>query len=72
MKKPKLLAALLAGALLVQQSAVACTNILVTKGASKTGSTMISYSADSHTLYGELYYRPAGDYPAGTMMKVYE
>lgn len=72
MKKTKLFAALLSGVFLAQQSAVACTNILVTKGASKTGSTMISYSADSHTLYGELYYRPAADYPAGTMMKVYE
>lgn len=73
MKKTKLFAALLAGALLSGgPSAMACTNILVTKGASKTGSTMISYSADSHTLYGELYYRPAADYPAGTMMKVYE
>lgn len=50
----------------------ACTNILVTKGASKDGSTMVSYSADSHTLYGELYFRPAATYPKGTMMPVYE
>jgi len=33
---------------------------------------MISYSADSHVLYGELYYRPAADYPAGTLVDVYE
>ncbi|WP_298064327.1 C69 family dipeptidase, partial [uncultured Rikenella sp.] len=72
MKKTKLFAALLASAILGLPGASACTNILVTKGASKTGSTMISYSADSHTLYGELYYRPAADYPAGAMMKVYE
>lgn len=50
----------------------ACTNILVTKGASKDGSTMISYSADSHVLYGALYFRPAADYPEGTMVKVYD
>lgn len=50
----------------------ACTNFLITKGASKDGSTMISYAADSHTLYGELYYRPAADYPDGTMMDIYE
>lgn len=50
----------------------ACTNILVTKGASKDGSTMISYSADSHVLYGELYFRPAATYPKGTMLKVYD
>ena len=50
----------------------ACTNFIVTKGASKNGSVMITYSADSHVLYGELYYRPARDYPAGSMVDVYE
>lgn len=50
----------------------ACTNYLVTKGASTDGSTMISYAADSHALYGELYFRPAANYPAGAMVKVYE
>ena len=54
------------------QSTKACTNFIVTKGASKDGSVMITYSADSHVLYGELYYRPARDYPAGSMMDVYE
>ncbi|MCC6396399.1 MAG: C69 family dipeptidase [Bacteroidetes bacterium] len=47
-----------------------CTNVLVTKGASKDGSTMITYAADSHTLYGELYFRPAADYPDGAMVDV--
>ena len=28
----------------------ACTNVLVTKGASTDGSNMISYAADSHQL----------------------
>ena len=37
----------------------ACTNVLVTKGASTDGSNMISYAADSHQLYGELYFSPA-------------
>ncbi len=50
----------------------ACTNFLITKGASADGSTMISYAADSHVLYGELYHWPAADYPEGTMLKVYE
>lgn len=45
----------------------ACTNFLFTKSATKDGSTMITYAADSHVLYGELYYRKAADYPAGTM-----
>ncbi len=50
----------------------ACTNFLITKGASVDGSTMISYAADSHVLYGELYHWPAMDWPAGTMLDVYE
>lgn len=49
-----------------------CTNFLITRGATKDGSTMITYSADSHTLYGELYYRPAADWPAGTLLDIYE
>ena len=52
--------------------AMACTNFIITKGASKDGSVMVSYAADSHTLYGELYYRPAADYPLGTLMDVVE
>ncbi len=50
----------------------ACTNYLITKGASTDGSTMISYAADSHVLYGELYHWPAAKYPEGAMMSVYE
>lgn len=57
---------------LMVNTADACTNFLVTKGASVDGSTMITYAADSHYLFGELYFRPAADYPAGTMMKIYE
>lgn len=50
----------------------ACTNFLITKGASTDGSCMISYAADSHVLYGELYHYPAADYPEGTMLDVYD
>ncbi|HPW66102.1 MAG TPA: C69 family dipeptidase [Salinivirgaceae bacterium] len=50
----------------------ACTNYLVTKGASTDGSTMVTYSADSHQLYGEVYYWPAAKYKPGTMLKIYE
>ena len=50
----------------------ACTNFIFSKGATVDGSVMITYSADSHTLYGELYYKPAKDYPAGAMVDVYE
>ncbi len=50
----------------------ACTNYLVTKGASKDGSTMISYAADSHVLYGALYHWPAATWPEGSMLDIYE
>lgn len=58
--------------LAVNPTANACTNYLVTKGASVDGSTMISYSADAHVLYGELYHWSAGTWPQGTMMDVNE
>ena len=50
----------------------ACTNFLITKGASTDGSCMISYAADSHVLYGELYHYPAADHAPGTMRDVYD
>ncbi|HUI32868.1 MAG: C69 family dipeptidase [Dysgonamonadaceae bacterium] len=49
-----------------------CTNFLIGKNASTDGSTMISYSADSYNLYGELYHWPAKTYKKGDMLKVYE
>ena len=58
--------------LLGMTKASACTNFLVTKGASVDGSTMISYAADSHVLYGELYHYPAADYPEGAMRDLYD
>jgi len=50
----------------------ACTNFLVTKGASVDGSTMITYAADSHNLYGELYFQPAADHPDGATREIHE
>lgn len=50
----------------------ACTNFLITKGASADGSCMISYAADSHVLYGELYHFPAADHASGEMRDVYD
>ena len=66
-----LLTILLSGFMTIETSK-ACTNFIVTKGASKTGSVMITYSADSHVLYGELYYWPSRDYPDGAWLDVYE
>ncbi len=70
--KIKITGLLLALTLLVANSSMACTNYLITKGASTDGSTMISYAADSHILYGELYHWSAATYPIGTMLDVYE
>jgi len=54
------------------QVLTSCTNLLVTKGASRDGSTLITYLADSHTLYGELYFRAGGKHLPGTMRDVIE
>ena len=57
---------------LVSRRTLACTNYLVTRGASLDGSTMISYAADAHVLYGELYHWPAKKWPANSMLDVHE
>ena len=49
-----------------------CTNVIITKGASKDGSTLVTYAADSHYLFGELYYHPAADWKSGSLLKVYD
>ena len=36
-------------------TADACTNFIITRGASTDGSNMVTYAADSHGLYGALY-----------------
>lgn len=54
------------------EKSIACTNLIVTKGASKDGSVMITYSADSYYMYGELYHFNASVYPKGANLEVYE
>lgn len=53
-------------------AASACTNFIVTKGASTDGSVMVTYAADSHALYGALYHTPGGKHKSGAMLPVYE
>ncbi|WP_289293768.1 MULTISPECIES: C69 family dipeptidase [Bacteroides] len=53
-------------------NAFACTNLIVGKNASADGSTIVSYSADSYGLFGELYHYPAATYKKGTLLDVYE
>ncbi|MCM1449834.1 MAG: C69 family dipeptidase [Clostridiales bacterium] len=48
----------------------ACTSLIAGKGATADGSVMITYAADSHNLYGELYSTPAGDHAPGAMRRV--
>lgn len=60
--------ALLASAL----PAEACTSLIAAKGATADGSVMVTYAADSHNLYGELYRQPAADHPEGAMRPVIE
>ena len=50
----------------------ACTGFLIGKKASTDGSVMISYAADSHNLYGEMYRWPAARWPKGAMLEVVE
>ena len=52
-------------------SSRACTNLIVSRGATADGSTFITYAADSHTRYGQLRYCPAADHPEGATLKLY-
>ncbi|MBO5816759.1 MAG: C69 family dipeptidase [Paludibacteraceae bacterium] len=56
--------------LCVWLTSMACTNFLVGKDASVDGSTMISYAADSYSLYGFLHFSPAADHELGSMREV--
>jgi len=72
MKVQSLCLAALAALLLAGIRAEACSNVIITRGASADGSCMISYSADSHQLYGELYFHPAARWRAGSMLDIVE
>ena len=68
----KFLASLAILALAAQFRTDACTNVIVTPGASKDGSSIVSYAADSHWLYGELYFHPAARFNAGSKLAIRE
>jgi dipeptidase len=56
----------------LMEESIACTDLLVGRKASVDGSVIISYAADSHNLYGELYHWPSASWPKGAMLEVKE
>ncbi len=60
------------GVALMAASALACTNFIAGKKATTDGSVMITYAADSHTLYGDLSHTPAAVHKDGAMRKIVE
>ncbi len=70
--KLKLILSLLLVVTISTPISFACTNIIVTRGASVDGSILVSYSADSPIVYGELYYSPAQIYSNSAVREVYE
>ena len=53
----------------ISPPAGACTNLLVTKGASADGSVIITYTCDGE-FHPHLRYRPAADYEPGEMLEI--
>lgn len=66
----KALAAVTLLAAAVNADSSACTNLIAGKGATTDGSVMMSYSADSHNLFGFLHHSPAARHPKGAMRKI--
>ena len=67
----KLFTTLMLAVAAVATPALACTNFIITRGASTDGSVMVTYAADSHALYGALYkHNPSAKY--NPMLAVYE
>jgi len=49
-----------------------CTNFIAGKNATTDGSVIVTYAADSHTLFGELYRFPAAKWPEGSWLDIKE
>ena len=54
------------------RDAAACTNMLVSAGATTDGSTHIAYNADDGGLYGSLGHYPAADHPPGSVREIWD
>ena len=70
LRKVFLVTAAIVAAGIYTSTATACTSLLVGKKASEDGSTLISYAADSHVLYGSLIHQPAAHHAAGSMREI--
>lgn len=68
----KLLTLIACAALFLSTESRACSNVIVTRGASVDNSNMISYAADSHWLYGELYFHKAAKHKKGELLSIFE
>ncbi len=69
---PGLPALAAAALLLAPAAATPCTSVMVAKGAGADGAAFLTYSADSHELYGDLPLTPAGLHAPGTLRDVFE
>lgn len=67
-----LVPALLAAVALLPGLSDACTCMIVTKGASLDGNAIVTYAADSHTLYGYLQHWPRATHAANATREIYD
>ncbi len=58
-------------AVLVADTAFACTNLIVGKNASEDGSVIVTYSSDDYGAYGYLFWQPGGKHNKGDMRPLY-
>lgn len=63
-------ASILALFLTVAGYALACTNFMAGRDATVNGDILVSYAADSYSLYGFLRYQAAADHPEGSVRKI--
>ena len=71
MKRLVLILAIFNFQLSIFNSALACTNLIVGKKASKDGSVMCSYNCDGFGFAGSLFYSPAGRHTPGEPVTIH-
>lgn len=72
MKQTLIYGAFAAALAVMPPAAEACTNLIAAKGATTDGSVMMTYSADSHNLFGFLRHSPAAHHEKGAVRKIFE